>query len=202
MTKILVTAFEPYDRWPANSSWLCLQELARDLPALPAVTTRLYPVDFAAARERLWHDLAAGYDFAVHLGQAPGSSAIRLEAIGLNIGPPSPSHAGQLLPLVDAAPLAYRSDLPLSQWVERLAEFGIPAQVSYHAGTYLCNAALYWTLHRAQQMGLRTRAVFVHLPLDVSQVAGGTEQPSLPASTAARAVRLILAELTSPPDRV
>ncbi|MEX2120854.1 MAG: pyroglutamyl-peptidase I [Pirellulales bacterium] len=198
MSSVLVTAFEPYDDWAANSSWLCLQELARDLPALPAVTTRLYPVDFAAARERLWQDLAADYDFALHLGQAPGSSAIRLEAIGLNVGLPSPSHAGHLLPLVEAAPLAYRSDLPLAQWAARLAECGIPAQVSYHAGTYLCNAALYWTLHRAQQMGLRTRAVFVHLPLDVSQVLAEAEQPSLAASTTARAVRLILAELTTP----
>ncbi|HVX59081.1 MAG TPA: hypothetical protein VHC19_00720 [Pirellulales bacterium] len=56
MTSVLITAFEPYDRWQANSSWLCLMELTRDRPTQPAITTRRYPVDFQAAKERLAQD--------------------------------------------------------------------------------------------------------------------------------------------------
>src|SRR5687768_5035646 len=85
MATVLITAFEPYDRWPENSSWLALVELARDLPVEPRVVTRRYPVDFEAARSRLVDDLAANYDFVLHLGQAPGISRVHLEAIGVNI---------------------------------------------------------------------------------------------------------------------
>ena len=32
MPSVLITAFEPYDRWRANSSWLTLVQLTQDLP--------------------------------------------------------------------------------------------------------------------------------------------------------------------------
>src|SRR5262245_50824012 len=86
VSSILITAFEPYDRWQENSSWLALVELTRELPLEPKVVTRRYPVDFEQTRSRLFEDLAAGYDFALHLGQAPGIGRIHLEAIGVNVG--------------------------------------------------------------------------------------------------------------------
>ena len=39
MTTVLITAFEPYDDWPENSSWLALLDLTRDLP--PQLRTEL-----------------------------------------------------------------------------------------------------------------------------------------------------------------
>ena len=86
MKTVLLTAFEPYDQWATNASWLALVELARDLPERPRIVTRRYPVDFALLRERLAADLQGNYDYALHLGQAPGTSRLRLEAVGLNFG--------------------------------------------------------------------------------------------------------------------
>ncbi|HUY93250.1 MAG TPA: pyroglutamyl-peptidase I [Pirellulales bacterium] len=193
MTSVLITAFEPYDRWPENSSWLCLRELTRERPTAPAITTRRYPVDFQAAKEKLAQDLKANYDYAIHLGQAPRSTAIRLEEIGLNLGG---VHSEPLRPLVAEGPVAYRSELPLDDWAAKLRQAGIPAQVSHHAGTYLCNAMLYWSHYYSQQFALCTRSAFLHLPLDVSQtLVERDEPPSLPAAVSAAAVRLILEEL-------
>lgn len=202
MTSVLVTAFEPYDRWTANASWLCLLEWIREAASEPAVTTRLYPVDFAAVRERLSHDLGAGYDFALHLGQAPGSGRIRLEAVALNMGGAADESPEQFRPLADDGPVAYRSTLPLADWAVKLRAAGVPAVVSYHAGTYLCNATLFWTHYLAEKRNLNTRSTFLHLPLDVSQVvAERHDQPSLPSATAA-ALRLLLAELPALPRLV
>src|SRR5262249_51537572 len=120
MTSVLITAFEPYDRWDDNSSWLALVELTKDLPGEPRVTTRRYPVDFSAVRERLTEDLAADYDYALHLGQSPGLARVHLEAIGLNIGGTSQQLAEQFQPLVSDGPVAYRSDLPLADWAVKL----------------------------------------------------------------------------------
>ncbi|HEV2968646.1 MAG TPA: pyroglutamyl-peptidase I [Pirellulales bacterium] len=196
MTTVLLTAFEPYDRWQTNASWLTLVELTQALPREPSITTRLYPVDFAAVKQRLAKDLAANYDFAIHLGQAPGSGRVQLEAVGINIGGSSHQSPDQFLPLSDDGPVAYRSPLPLPAWAVKLREAGIPAQVSYHAGTYLCNATLYWTCYLTERLSIRTQAAFVHLPLDVSQVVGEPHgMPSLPTSLATKALRLILEEL-------
>lgn len=196
MTSVLITAFDPYERWKENSSWLCLRELTRERPAEPAITTRRYPVDFRAARERLAQDLKANYDYALHLGQSPRSAMIRLEEIGLNLGDLGAAPAERLQPLVAGGPVAYRSELPLADWAAKLRTAGIPAQVSQHAGTYLCNAVLYWSHYYSQQFALRTRSAFLHLPLDISQtLAERDELPCLPAAISARAVRLILEEL-------
>ena len=50
MPSVLVTAFEPYDRWKTNSSWLALVNFTHELPDEPAITTRLYPVDISRLR--------------------------------------------------------------------------------------------------------------------------------------------------------
>ena len=172
MTSVLITAFEPYDRWRANSSWLTVVQLTQNLPSEPVVTTRLYPVDFAAVKERLASDLQANYDYALHLGQAPGSTRIQLEAIGINVGGSSSQSPDQFRPLVEGGPIAYRSPLPLGDWAVRLRKAHIPAQVSYHAGAYLCNATLYFSCYMAERLALKTKAAFIHLPLDLSQTAG------------------------------
>lgn len=198
MPTVLITAFEPYDRWQQNSSWLALLELTRDLPTEPRVVTRRYPVDFQQARQKLEEDLQANYDFALHLGQAPGSGRIQLEAIGLNVGGVSTQLPDQFQHLESSGPVAYRSDLPLSDWAAQIRAAGIPAVVSYHAGTYLCNAVLYLSLHTAQTRGLKTRSTFVHLPLSPQQVlAERNDHATMPPELTAAGIRLILDALAS-----
>jgi pyroglutamyl-peptidase len=193
---ILITAFEPYDRWSENSSWLALVELTQRLPAGPKVVTRRYPVDFHAARSLLASDLAADYDFALHLGQAPGLGRIHLEAVGLNVAGHSSLLPDQFQPLVPEGPTAYCSSLPLAQWAGQIRQLGIPCQVSHHAGTYLCNALLYLTHHIVAEQRLKTRAAFIHLPLALSQLLGDRQDmPSMPSALCAEAVRLIVRDL-------
>ncbi len=149
-------------------------------------------------RDRLAQDLAANFDLALHLGQAPGAARVRLESVGLNVRAEPDALPDQYSALSEGAPVAYRSTLPLAAWSSRLRDAGIPAQVSHHAGTYLCNATLYWSLHLAKEMGLRTEATFVHLPLETSQVlVSRPDRPSMPASQMAAALRLLLAEFTA-----
>ncbi len=193
MPRVLVTAFEPYGPWRTNASWLALMELTRDFPKSPSIVTRRYPVDYDAVRQRLQDDLAQGYDFSLHLGQAPGSSAIRLEQFALNVRDNGATHADGLPSLAADGPAAYRSRLPLADWAARLRQIGIPAQVSHHAGTYLCNATLYWSHYLCEQQGWHTQSAFVHLPLEPSQALDEPGQwPSMTAAQAAMAVRTLL----------
>jgi pyroglutamyl-peptidase len=197
VASVLITAFEPYDQWEANASWLALVQFTQDLPGEPSVTTRLYPVDFAAVKEKLAADLRANHDFALHLGQAPGSTRIQLEEFAINVGGSSRQSPDEYRSLVEGGPAGYRSTLPLACWSRDLREAGIPAQVSHHAGTFLCNATFYFSCYLAERMALRTRATFIHLPLDLAQTASQAQgMASLPAATSAQALRIILADLT------
>ncbi len=193
MQRVLLTSFEPYAEWQENSSWLALQHFAREMPRRPQITTRRYPVDFSLLRQRLEEDLANDFDVALHLGQAPGQEQLCLEAVGLNIARHSDAAGDDGFSLADNGALAYRSRLPLGTWAVDLCREGIPARVSYHAGTYVCNAALYLGHYLAEQCGLRTRTTLLHVPLDVTQVAGRPERhASMPAAMAARAVRRLI----------
>jgi pyroglutamyl-peptidase len=195
MSSVLLTAFDPYDDWAENASWLALAEFVRQMPEEPRITTRRYPVDFDELPERLSDDLALGFDYAVHLGQSPRDAVVTLEKIGINIRGERGLPAEAFGPLSAEGPAAYQSSLPLDRIAARLRDAGIPVQVSHHAGTFLCNAALYLSHHIAAGLNQPTRAMFVHLPLSPGQVNGGANLPSLPTSTSARAVRLILEEL-------
>lgn len=195
MPKLLITAFKPYAEWTANASWLALVEMMREMPAGHAITTRLYPVDFLAAREQLAKDLHDNYDFAIHLGQAPGSSRLRLESVAINI---AVDGAGDdaFRPVVAEGPAAYRADFPFGEWARQLRAAGIPAGVSFHAGTYLCNGVFYLSHYLAATMALKTESLFVHVPLDVTQTIGlAADTPALPAAITARGLRLIVDEV-------
>jgi pyroglutamyl-peptidase len=188
--RILVTAFAPFGTWRENGSELCLQQLLPLLRDQYDVTSRVYPVEFHAARPLLESDLLKDFDLAIHLGQAQNTSRIRLEAVGLNVGSVPGRGESEMFGLVANGPAAYQTDLPLAMWAEILRAAGIPAYVSYHAGTYLCNATLYWAHHfLALNRALRTQVCFIHVPLDISQVAGlPADYLTLPASLTASAV--------------
>lgn len=203
MATVLITAFDAYGEWQQNSSWLTLIELTRSLPQQPQVTTRRYPVDYAILQERLAADLEAGYDYSLHLGQAPGRRGIELEMIGLNVAGGLEQEAEEAGRLVPKGPVAYRSQLPLNRWAAEIRQAGIACQVSYHAGTFLCNAILYLAHYLAEQRGLPTRSTMIHVPLEVSQVSSGERLlTALPAATMATALRLILADLADEPGSV
>jgi len=193
MTRILVTAFEPYDRWTENSSWLALVDLTRWFESRSQVITRRYPVHLQSASDRLRKDLHDGYDYAIHLGQSPGSSVIKIESTGLNLRTDGN-------PLIDDAPAAYVTSLPVNHLRDSLLSKRIPAEVSNHAGTYLCNAVLYLSQHLSAEYSLPTKSLFLHLPLTPEQVAAaGTTMASASTILMASAIGHVINVLEATP---
>lgn len=198
MPRVLLTAYGPYDDWSTNASWMVLQELTRHLPLDLDVVTRLYPVNFTEMVSRLEEDLTSDIDVALHLGQAPGNARIDLEAMAINCGRDRDQRPEDAWLLAPDGPAAYASDLPLAKWAQMLRKEGIPAEVSHHAGTYLCNAILYMTHFLSAERQLGVQAAFLHLPLDPSQVVDCTvATPSQPLEFTAHGVRLILEDIAA-----
>ena len=186
VTRVLLTAFEAYDRWPDNSSWLALVDLTSWYDGRLQIATRRYPVDLSRMSQMLRDELRKDYDYAIHLGQAPGATVIKLEAVGLNVRTDGS-------PLVQGGQEAYRSPLDLMDCSRVLTDAGIPNEVSHHAGTYLCNAALYLSQHYAAEMGLNTKSLFIHLPLTPNQVAKESGRlPSMSTPMCSAAIAMLM----------
>jgi pyroglutamyl-peptidase len=140
---VLVTGFEPWDGRPVNPSG----EVARELGGA------VLPVDFRDADRELRRLLRrAKPDALLMLGLAPSRKTIALEAVALNVDHHEENggaNGAWRRPIVRGGPLALESRLPLDQLRRRLDQAGIPASVSHHAGTFLCNHVFYrgltWT---------------------------------------------------------
>ena len=67
--------------------------------------------------------------------------------------------------------------------VRAITEQGIPAALSYSAGTYVCNCVLYHALHLLKTEGWKGQAAFIHVPFETAQVEKRPEMPSMPLET-------------------
>jgi pyroglutamyl-peptidase len=195
---LLVTGFEPYGGERLNPSG----EIARGLDGgriagLPVRGVAL-PVAHREAAAALGECLAApGLVAAVHLGLAGGRARIAVECVAVNVMDYAiPDNRGERRagePCVPGGPAAYLATLPVRRIREALAAAGIPAYLSYTAGTYLCNYTLYASLHTIAARGLGVRAGFLHLPLLPAMVAAADqEQPSMDLALMRRAAELAL----------
>ena len=76
-------------------------------------------------------------------------------------------------PVVAGGPDAYFATIPTREIVDALREQNIPAQLSYSAGTFVCNNLLYCALHESAQKFPATRCGFVHVPYLPEQAKDG-----------------------------
>jgi pyroglutamyl-peptidase len=198
---VLVTGFEPFGNDGVNPS----QELAKALDGRRAGRASVRAMVLPVQHEAAWASLApaleaSGLVGVVHFGLAGGRARLALEAVALNtLDYAMPDAHGVLRrdePAVPAAPAAYWSTLPLRAILGELTAAGLPAYISYTAGTYLCNFTLYATLHRLASLGRRVPAGFVHVPYLPAMVAGhGLEEPSMDLAAMLRGAEIILAAL-------
>ena len=198
MSRVLLTAFEPFGDWQSNASWQLVVELTKNLPPTPEVVTRLYPVEFSELARKLEEDLAGEFDYAIHLGQNQNAATLELERFALNVGVERDTGSREF-PLVEHGPAAYASPLPLEDLANGMRRIGAPARVSYHAGVYCCNAVYYHCQHLCRQNGLPTQAVFIHVPVTPQQAAEaeGFHGPSLDSTRGSAAMRYLLDQLAA-----
>ena len=165
--KILVTAFGPFDGRSQNASSLALSRLKREFPRL---NTRILPVDSVSGPQRLLRALRdLRPDALLMLGEAAGSSAIRLESTARNLMDFSiPDGAGRQprgQRIDPTGPDSAESTLPLPEILADLESAGHAVSISDDAGSYLCNQVMYLALQWIAKHQLRCRAGFIHLPL-------------------------------------
>ena len=171
MKKLIVSAFEPFGGSGRNSSLETLRALPEILYGYEIVKVTL-PVVYGECGRLLCGKIAE-YDpseiaAVICLGQAAGRGSIMPEYVAVNVRHgASADNAGvkyELSPIGDGAD-AYVTGLPVTEMVKKMKEAGVPAAVSFTAGTYVCNDLMYAAVEYCRPRGIR--AGFVHLPLSL-----------------------------------
>ncbi len=164
MPRILITAFEPFLDYPTNASMQILQHWQEDRPGTERseIDTEILPVNYQQTEPQLAQLHTAPFDFALHLGQSHQCDRFHLEMVALNL---KHDHETAVSPLSESGPVAFTTTLPLTAWCEDLNAHDLPSRLSFHAGTYLCNATYFWSSETYLRRGQIDRSLFVHVPL-------------------------------------
>ena len=172
--KILVTAFEPFNGRDINPSQLILEQL--EVPEGVTLIKELLPVEFKRTTTILQNLLKEHRpDIVLSLGQAGNRPEISVERVAVNLDNCRSSNGEKITPdntgdapvdqvIVEGAPQAYFSNLPVWDMVKAIQESGVDAAVSYTAGTYVCNHVMYTVLHEVVMKYPQMKAGFIHVP--------------------------------------
>jgi pyroglutamyl-peptidase len=203
---VLVTGFEPFDGEAINPS----QEIARTLDGEVIAGHRVIgatlPTEFARSLGAL-EELMRMHrpELVIALGLAGSSAGISLERVAINlIDARIADNAGDQpldMAVVENAPNAYFSTLPIKAMLARLRAADIPAAISHSAGTFVCNQVFFGLAHLLATQNPRMRGGFVHVPWLPEQAARHPHAPHMPREQMLAAVRLCLeTALTTPAD--
>lgn len=196
MKQLLITGFDPFGGAsvnPAREAVMALPDTVGDY----ALTKLEIPTVFGLAAEKVLQAAEALCpDVILCVGQAGGRAAITPEVVAINLREASiPDNAGNQpknMPVVENAPAAYFSTLPVRAMAEGVKAAGIPCSLSYSAGVFVCNDLLYTLLHHYD--GTDTRVGFVHIPYLPEQAKEGVA--SLPLDEAVKGLTAAIQALS------
>jgi len=175
---VLVTGFEPFDRYDINPSQLIAEALNGEYINDAEIVGIVLPVDFDESVD-IVVQAVEDYDplLVMSIGLSPGAVSIELEKIGVNLKIPLLNESSWLFPrrINPDGPFIRISPIDTRKVTKELREVDIPAHQSFSAGIYVCNAVLYGTLGYIKDHELSTRAGFIHVPLLKSQNPNGME---------------------------
>ena len=185
-SRILLTGFEPFEQNPINPSWEVARALDGEVIAGGTVHALQLPCVFGDAIKVLDEALTELQPaLVISLGLAGGRPEITPERVAINIDDARiPDNAGRQpvdAAVIEHAPAAYFSTLPIKAMVRNMRELGVAASVSNTAGTFVCNHIFYALMHRLHRRGAPgMRGGFIHTPVLPGQVVN---QPGMDLKT-------------------
>ena len=172
--KILITGFDPFGGESVNPAFEAVK-LLPDTIAGAQIIKQEVPTEFGRAGEVLEAAMNASKpDVVICIGQAGGRSAITPEKVGINIMDGRiPDNAGYQpvdVTIREDGETAYFTSLPVKAMVQKMKDAGIPAALSYTAGSYVCNYLMYTLLYLIDKKFPGVRGGFIHVPYAMEQL--------------------------------
>ncbi len=164
--RILVTGFEPFGNDTINPSWEAVKELPDQLNECE-IKKLCPPVVFGKAADIIIREATLfSPDAIICTGLAANRDAVTPEQVAINLCygriPDNEGNQPDYMPVIPDGPDGIFSTLPVRAITEAIRQAGIPAAISYTAGTYVCNDTLYRILYHYRNSPVK--AGFIHLP--------------------------------------
>ncbi len=181
--KILVTAFDPFGGETINPAHLAVS-LLKDNIAGASIIKLTVPTIFDQSINTVYDEIIKeNPDIVLCVGQAGGRSHMTVEKVAINLNDARIPDNGGNQPMDTTTYMdgenAYFSNLPVKAMVSYMRENGIPASVSYTAGTFVCNHLMYGILYHIHKSFHHIRGGFIHVPFIPSQVS--TRNDAMPS---------------------
>ncbi|MCY8287521.1 MULTISPECIES: pyroglutamyl-peptidase I [unclassified Bacillus (in: firmicutes)] len=192
--KVLITGFDPFDKETVNPSWEAAKRMNGFETDDAIIIAVQIPTVFRTALDTLRQAIQEHQpDIVICVGQAGGRMQITPERVAVNLADARiPDNEGQQ-PIDEEispeGPAAYWTGLPVKRMTEKMKENGIPAAVSYTAGTFVCNYLFYGLMDHISRTAPNIRGGFIHIPYIPEQTIDKTA-PSLSLDTIVRALRI------------
>ena len=172
--KILITGFDSFGGETVNPAYEAVKLLPDTIAGAEIIKLEV-PTRFHRAGAVLEDAMQRHKpDAVICVGQAGGRAAITPEKVAINLMDGRiPDNAGYQpvdVPIREDGETAYFASLPVKAMMQRMRDAGIPAAVSYTAGTYVCNYLLYTLLYLIDKKYPNVRGGFIHVPYAMEQV--------------------------------
>ena len=181
--KLLLTAFEPFGGDTVNPAQEAVAQVADRIGDAEIVKLSV-PVVFgksvAVVREAMAREQP---DVVLCIGQAGGRFGLTPERVAINIDdariPDNEGNQPLDQPIFADGDPAYFTGLPVKAMVVAIREAGVPASLSYTAGTYVCNHLMYGVLYHIAKEWPAMKGGFMHVPFLHEQIMARPNTPSL-----------------------
>lgn len=177
--KILVTGFDPFDKEKINPAYEAVKLLPDEIKGAQIIKAEI-PTVFGRCGDEVERQIIQhNPDVVICVGQAGGRSSISVEKVAINLDEARiPDNEGKQpldKAIVPDGPTAYFTNLPIKAMVENVRLKGIPCNISYTAGTFVCNDVMYRLLHMINAKYHHIKGGFIHVPFCLQQVVGRTD---------------------------
>lgn len=184
--KVLVTGFAPFGGEKINPAWEAVKQLPHEIAGAEIATLEIPTVFIKSGRALESGIKELQPDIVICVGQAGGRSIITVEKVAINLAEARIKDNEGNQPtdrkIKEDGENAYFTSLPAKAMVVNIRRNGIPANISYTAGTFVCNDIMYTLLYLIDKKYPGIRGGFIHVPYVPEQTVGkpdGTPSMSL-----------------------
>lgn len=193
--KVLITGFDPFGGESINPAYEAVKLLPDTICGAEIIKLEI-PTIYGKSGKVIDAKIEECHpDIVLSIGQAGGRSGITIEKVAINLAEARiQDNDGQQpmdTPLEEDGENAYFTNLPCKAVVKEIKDNGIPAYISYTAGTFVCNDVMYHILYQIDKKYPNMRGGFIHVPYITEQVVDkpiGT--PAMSTETIAKGLEL------------
>ena len=165
--KVLITGFDPFGGESVNPAYEAVKMLPDEISGAEIVKLEI-PTEFVRSGDMVCHAIDNfSPDVVINVGQAVGRSCVTVEKVAINCEDARVPDNAEYSP----------HDVKVKDDGPETNALSIPCEMSYTAGTYVCNSVMYNVLHYVATKGLKIKAGFIHVPYAAEQAVTKKQIP-------------------------